>query len=120
MNQFAVIGFENFGIECIIGTMPSERLNKQYIYIDLQVEAEVSKALQSDDIQGTIDYVSLAELCRVVAVKGEFYLLEKYANEVLSKITALFPVKKVWIKVKKTSAISQAACAFVEMSYTNT
>lgn len=110
-----IIGFENYRIECIIGIEEHERAKEQEILVDMKVRARVEAAAQSDAIHDTIDYITLAGLCKQMAETGLYYLLEKYAADVLKKVLTTFPVTWAWIRVKKPSALPGAKFTFVEM-----
>jgi 7,8-dihydroneopterin aldolase/epimerase/oxygenase len=110
-----VIGFDHCKIRCIIGTEMHERKAEQDIYVDLRVEADVSAAIHSDALHDAINYVLLATICKEVAQHGRYYLLEKYADDVLGVIIKRFSVKWAWIRVKKPQAIADAEAAFVEL-----
>lgn len=114
--MLGTIGFKGLVVSCIIGTEPHERMHEQELILDLKVEADVSKVVVSGSLDDTINYVSLAQLCKEVAVKGRYLLIEKFAADALQEISERFPVKSAWICVKKPLAISEAECAFVEMT----
>lgn len=109
------IGFSGLRISCIIGIEPHERNQEQEILIDFKIEVDFSNVVMTDNINDTVSYVSLAQLCKDLAQKGKYLLIEKYASDVVEKVFALFPVKSAWILVKKPLAISNADCAFVEL-----
>jgi dihydroneopterin aldolase len=111
-----IIGFKGLAVSCVIGTEPHERMHEQELIIDLKVEADLSKVVASGRLEDTINYVSLAQICKEMAVKGRYLLIEKFAADVLQEISEQFPAKSVWIRVKKPLAISAAECAFVELT----
>lgn len=109
-----IVGFEGYRIPCIIGIKPYERHVEQDIFIDIKVQVSADAMAGFDDIRQTIDYVQLAELCKEIAINGRYGLIETYAERVIEKIFAVFPVTWAWIRVNKPSALSDARCAFVE------
>lgn len=110
-----VIGFEHLKISCIIGVNPQERECIQEIFVDIRVEKNITSAASTDDLKETLDYVQLANICKEVACRGKFFLIEKYAFEVLSEILKQFDVNWAWIKVKKPLAIPDASFALFEL-----
>jgi FolB domain-containing protein len=111
-----VLGFENHRISCIIGAYPAERNNEQDIFVDLKVKADLSKPAKTDDLNDTIDYAALANLCTELARKNGYQLLEAFAGDVLNEIFSRFAVEEAWIKIKKPNAIETADYCMVEIS----
>lgn len=110
------IGFNSYLIHCIIGTEPNERKDPQDLLIDLKVQLDLSKVVVSGRLEDTIDYRSLAAVCKNLAEEGQYELIEKYAADVISKLFSIFPIKSVWIAVKKIKGLSEADYALVELS----
>jgi 7,8-dihydroneopterin aldolase/epimerase/oxygenase len=117
--MLGTIGFKNYRVRCMIGSEPYERCAEQEIFIDLKVEIDISRVTSSDRLQDTVSYVELSEVCKHLAVKGQYFMIETYAFEVTEKLFSLFPVKFVWIAVKKPSAIPDAEYTFVELQREN-
>lgn len=109
-----IIGFNNYRISCIIGIEPHEREKEQDLLVDLKVESVYVTAAQSDDIKDTVNYMALAQICKEIACRGRYQLLERYASDVLDAILEEFPVISAWINVKKPAALPGADCTFVE------
>jgi len=116
--QLAIIGFNGYKVHCIIGIKPHERSIEQDIYIDLKVEKDISQAVSLDNVENTVDYTALAEICRDIAVEKGYFLLETYASKVLEMIIARFSVNWAWIRVRKPSAIPGADEAIIELKTT--
>ena len=110
-----IIGFKNHKIRCIIGTLPEERENEQEILVDLKVKVDFASCIKSDNVQDTVDYVTLAEICTNLAQHNKYQLIETYASNVLDKILSDFNVKWAWIKVKKPQALPTAEYTTVEL-----
>lgn len=110
-----IIGFEHLKIFCIIGVKPEERLQQQEIFVDLKVESDFSRCTVSGNLQQTVDYVKLAEVCTSLAQKGSYHLLENFAHHALKKLLDDFPISWAWIRVKKPNAVANAQFTFVEL-----
>lgn len=110
-----IIGFENLRISCIIGVYAEERQKEQPIFVDLKIKLDLSKSIQTDSIQDTIDYVNLSKICLDLAKTHHFNLIETYARNVLTVIFQTYPVQWAWIKVRKPNALPHADHAFVEL-----
>ena len=113
--MLGTIGFKGYVVNCIIGTEDYERNQEQDLIIDLKVEIDFSNASVSGRLEDTINYVSLAEICKCRAIEGRYHLIENYATDVVLEMIQLFPVKSVWIRIKKPLAIPGAECALVEL-----
>lgn len=113
--MLGIIGFKGYRVSCIIGTENHEREVEQDLLIDLKVEADFSRVSQSESLHDTINYVSLASVCKDLAQKGKYLLIEKYAADVIAEVLNRFPVYSVWICVQKPEAIPGAECALVEL-----
>lgn len=103
------IGFNQLPVRCIIGVLPSERKEPQLLTIDLRVEIE-SPSL--DRLESSVDYCSLAEAVKRISEK-QFFLLERFALEVVDYLLAHFPIQSVWIRITKPGVV-QGADAVVE------
>lgn len=113
------IGFRGYEINCVIGVYPYERLNPQTIYIDLVVETDFSKCIESDNLEDTVNYEQLAEICKVLAINKKYRLLETFAAEALQEIFRQFKVPKASIFIKKPNALTLADCSTVELELIN-
>lgn len=110
-----VVSFVDHEIQCIIGLLPHERREKQYIFVDLEAEVDVTKSSMTDDVRDVVSYVSLADVCTQVAVSGCYKLMEAYAKAVTDRIFESYPVSWIKIKVRKPRAIPTARYAAVEI-----
>jgi len=79
-------------IEAIIGIFDWEREVKQLVRISYEVEVEINKAFQSDNIDDTFDYKNTSKKIVKFVEKSSFHLIEALAENV-SKI--IFQDKKV-------------------------
>lgn len=115
--MFGIVGFENLRIHCIIGDIPQERTVEQDILVDVQMEADFSRAASTDDISDAICYATVANFCVELAQKGKFHLLETLAFELVQQLTAKFKLSWIKVVIKKPSAIPEASFAFVELKH---
>jgi dihydroneopterin aldolase len=116
VRMMASIGFEELRFSCLIGCCPEERIFERPLLVDLSVTADISRAAASDSLADTINQVRLMELCVEVGQKGQFHLLEAYANAVLDQILVEFAaVESVKIRVKKPQEIPSVKWTTLEM-----
>ena len=105
MNEVA-IGFEKLRVFCVIGVYPEERLTPQEIWIDLKVRAQAT-SFTGDYLSSTVDYAGLAQLCRQIAEKSAFQLLESLASALIKELFRQFPLVFAVVKIRKPAAISR-------------
>lgn len=109
------IGLSRHKIDCIIGVYPEEREKTQALYIDLKVESDFTKCSKSDDVQDTVNYELLAQICTELAESQKYKLLETFAVDVLQEIFRRFKISKAWIYISKPNGISSADSTTVEL-----
>jgi dihydroneopterin aldolase len=107
------IGFKQLAVFCHIGTNPGEKQKAQKIYISLSVT--LKSIPHGDDLMSTINYASLAELCRQTCTERPRELIETLARDLLDVISSRFEVSKVKITVEKPAAFTDAICSFAEL-----
>ncbi|NGX41917.1 MAG: Dihydroneopterin aldolase [Chlamydiae bacterium] len=114
--MIGTIGFKDLRIVCILGIEDEERVKEQEIFVDFRVTTDFSNSADSDHLEDTIDYVTLAEICTRLAKENQFQLLEKYAAEVLEAVLDNSNILEASIKVRKPKGLASAAYSFVELS----
>lgn len=109
------IGIHGHKIDCIIGVYPHEHTQPQTIYVDLKVKTNFSACCANDDLEQTVNYELLAQICTKMAQARHFKLLETFAAEVLKAVFAHMDVSWAWICVKKPGALPTADYGTVEL-----
>ncbi len=86
------------------GVTEDERRKPQLIVVDLELDATVDSAAQSDRLHDTIDYARVAE--RIVALSTTLtcHLLESLAEQLLGMLFAEFPADRIRIWIRKLHA----------------
>ena len=69
-------------VETIIGIFPWERKIKQCLYIDLDMEVDISQAAATDDLQYIVDYAEVCERVTTLANDKKFKLLEAFIENI--------------------------------------
>lgn len=84
-----------------IGALPEEQVRAQPFEVDVDVEADLHAAGESDVLDDTLDYGALGErVARVVATERH-QLLERVAQRVADEILADTRVASVTVTVRK-------------------
>lgn len=99
---------KNLAIKTIIGLYPSERKQKQLIFINLRLTFDSKQAEHSDKIKNTIDYDTLSKKLTANVKKTKFHLIEALANHILSVIFKDKIIKRAHLKITKPSGIKNA------------
>lgn len=117
-SQEGIIGVENHHIRCLIGVLPEEKIAEQDLYIDLKVRSDFAACVKEDDVQKTIDYVALANLCTRLVKSKHYHLIETLASDILDQCLRTFNISWAWVRIKKPAAVPSANYAFVEYERT--
>jgi len=102
-------------VNCIIGTMPKERVEKQDVLINLKMECDFINACESDSIDDTMDYKSLKDELVDFVEASEYLLIEKLAGEISKICLARDRVLSVVVAVDKPGALTGARSVAVEI-----
>ena len=92
-------------VDAIIGIYEWERGVRQRVEIDLEMWVDVSRAAQSDAIEDTLNYKSVAKRVLAFAQESRFRLVEALAAKIADLVLAEFAVARVRVTVHKPGAI---------------
>ena len=92
------------------GVMPQEQKTGTYFTIDLEVEADLTQAIRTDDLQGTLSYADLHSLVKhEMAVPS--HLVEHAAGRIAKAIFTQHPTANaVRIRLLKENPPMEAEC----------
>jgi dihydroneopterin aldolase len=83
------------------GVLPEEQARAQPFEIDLDVEADLSRAAASDALEDTVDYGALAASVERVVTTERYALLERLAGRIAEVVLADPRVTAVTVTVRK-------------------
>ena len=89
------------------GVRPAEREQAQEFKVDLEIEADLGPAGESDDLADTVDYTSARAAAREVIEGKSLNLLEALAAEIAERVLRLPRVEAVSVRVVKRPASMQ-------------
>ncbi len=95
------IFIQGLALHALIGVYDFERVEKQRIILDLELETDLTKAAVSDNVNDTLDYGKLALRLEEVANQSSYKLLEALANEMMQVIFNEFKPKHVRLVMHK-------------------
>ena len=88
-------------VVCVVGVLPEERERAQPLELDIDIYADLSAAGNSDDLQDTVDYGSVAQTIEEICLEAKVQLLERLAQLVAERLLELDGVSTVEVTVKK-------------------
>lgn len=104
----SIIGLEAFTTNVRIGVSDQERATPQPVRITLSIRADIAQAMESDDLNDTVDYSKLRQHILELTESRTFHLLERLASDV---VTACFQDERVLacqLRLEKTTIFTDA------------
>ncbi len=84
--------------------------------IDVELRADLSSALENDDLQRTVDYEKVYALVHTVVTSKKYFLLEALANTIAKGIMRAWPVvDSVIVRVRKPHPPVKGVVDYVEV-----
>ncbi|MEW6442497.1 MAG: dihydroneopterin aldolase [bacterium] len=109
------IFFRDMQIPCIIGVNDWEREIEQVVKIDLDLEVDLVKAGQEDDIRHTVDYKEVRDRVAFAVRASSCHLLEALAHKVAEASLADLRVQAVRVRLEKPGALRMTRTVGVEI-----
>ncbi|MGB1204129.1 MAG: dihydroneopterin aldolase [Chitinophagales bacterium] len=110
------IDIQNLSIQCIIGILPNERIQKQELLLNIAVDYDFAKAKNSEHITDAVDYTKIAESVENLLVSQKYQLIETAVEAIAELLFHKWPqLEKCSIQIKKPSAIANADFAAVKI-----
>ncbi len=100
------------------GVAEEERSLAQLIEVDVELALDLGAAGASDDLERTVDYGSVIELCRRVVEERSFRLLEAIAEAIAADILASTTAESVTVHVRKPAVPVDADLDFAGVEIT--
>ena len=101
----AVIRVKNLVVRTIIGYNPEERVNRQDVIINLEIEVDVSQAVHSDHQEGIYNYKTITKAIIAFVSESKFNLLERLTHEVLQMVMEDKRVMRAKVEIDKPGAL---------------
>ncbi len=93
---------ENLCFDGHTGLLPAERDTGVRFRVDVELEADLSRACASDKLADTVDYRHVADLVLEVGTGRSFSLVERLAEEIAAEVLARFSgVTAVTVRLRK-------------------
>lgn len=103
-----IIYISDLRIETVIGIFDWERKIKQTVVLDVEMAADCRKAAQSDNVEDTLNYKSVAKRLLEFVGNSEYQLVETLAERCAEIVMNEFHVPWVKLRVNKRGALRGA------------
>ena len=103
------VKIERLELDCIIGINPWERLTKQQITVDIEIDTDLAAAGNSDSIEDTINYRTIAKNVTTEIQKSDYGLVESIGAKIADICLEDDRVFSVRVTVRKPGAVRKAS-----------
>ncbi len=112
------ISIKNLLLRTIIGLNDWERVKKQDIMLNLNIDVDNEKASQTDNINDGVDYKTLTKQIIQAVEETDFYLIERLAGFVMDIIFENKKIHHATVEVSKPHALrfSESVSIILERS----
>ena len=100
-----IVFIRDLQIETVIGIYDWERKIRQFISLDIDMAADIKKAANSDNIDDTLSYKTVAKRLIEFVEQSEFELVEALAEKICEIILEEFNVPWVRLTLNKPGAV---------------
>lgn len=100
-----IIKIENLKLRTIVGIYDWEKEKKQDVIINIEIEFDGTKAIETDSIDDTIDYKTITKEIIEIVEGQEFNLIERIAGEAMKIVMRNEKVQKASVRVDKPGAL---------------
>lgn len=84
-----------------VGVSSAERETPQDCLVDVEIGADLSRPMQTDDLHDSIDYGRVFDIVQGLAREEEFALLERFAGRLESELRRAVGFAELTLRVKK-------------------
>ena len=111
------IHIEGLEVLALIGVYDWERKHQQRLIVDVELNADLSLAAQTDDVANTLNYALITQGISDYAANSEFKLIEALASHMVDWLLQSFPMlKAVRLKLSKPDILANAKNVAVEFT----
>jgi len=100
-----IVFIRDLQIETVIGIYDWERKVKQIISLDVDMATDIQKAANSDNIEDTLSYKTVAKRLIEFVEESEYELVEALAEKICEIILEEFDVPWVRLTLNKPGAV---------------
>jgi dihydroneopterin aldolase len=93
-------------LDASIGVFEWEKQIKQALIFDLELFADFTAALSSDDIADAVDYAAVCQEIETLLTRKHYQLLEHLAGEISRSLLENFAIQAVSLVIHKPGAVA--------------
>lgn len=101
-----IVYIRDLRIETVIGIYDWEREIRQTVSLDLEMGTNIRKAAESDSIEDTLDYKSVAKRLIQFVGDSEFQLVETLAERISDIVLNEYQVPWMKLRLSKPGAVT--------------
>ncbi len=114
------ISLENIRLYGYHGASENERELGQRFEIDVEIIADLSEAVVTDDMKKTVNYEKVYRLVESEVVNQKYHLLEAMADKIARDVLTEFGALEVVVRVRKPSVPIAGSIDHVEIEVVHT
>ena len=111
------ICIEGISVFALIGTLPHERVRRQKLLVDIEVELDLKKAAATDDLFQSVDYSEIEKRTVAIAENSSFFLLEALAGAIGEMLLSFDLVQKGKVSLFKAAGSAAGKGVRVVMEF---
>ena len=96
---------KNLRARGIIGINDWERVKKQDILINIEIEADLTRAGETDDLAHSVNYRTVAKMAIELAETAEKFTVESLAHDIATRALEEAGAVSVRVRVEKPGAV---------------
>lgn len=100
-----ILKIKNLKLTTILGIHAWEQDIDREIIINLEIEGDFKRSLESDNIEDTVDYDTISSQIKNLIASKRFKLIEKMAQELLNQVMEDQRITRCKIEVDKVGAL---------------
>ena len=100
------------------GVFEAEKRTPQSFLVDVEIEADIERALVSDQLEDTVDHGTVVQIVQEVSQGRQFHLIESFAHAICCTILDRLPrVQGTYVTVRKLAPydLGSTACTRAEV-----
>lgn len=104
-----VLFVRGLAVDCLIGRAEWERMVRQTVVLDLDLECDLRRAAEADEVvEGVPDTRALSKRLQAFVGESSFRLIETLAERCAQLVLDEFPVRRVRLRLTKPGALRGA------------
>lgn len=114
-----IIYIEQLKVDAIIGVYDFERLKKQPLIIDLELQYDSNKAAVSDKLEYALDYHQISKDIHAFVSDSSYQLIESLAQAIAENLLKNKLINKVTLSLSKPKALDLANNVGIRINRSN-